>query len=506
MRLSTFPRGRRARAGGIALTAALMVLPIGLLAGLGIDFGRQYLAQAQMSQAVDAGALAGARVLGLRDPTADARMYFDANLHAPNPQMTVSSFTVTPSGDNSTLKVTAQGTLNTTFLRLAGAKWETLPIGATATSRRTTLGMELALVLDVTGSMAGNGGMAALKPAALDLLSILFGSKTSLDTLFVSIVPFTQNVNFGYDRTNWLVGGTLDPALYAPFHWRGCVEARRNGEDQTDTPPSAAPFTPFLYPSTRAQTAAGAFGLKSDKVTPVYGDADWGLTPTIVSAEVADLDDTDTTDPTLAYTNANERKGPNVGCGQPMAGLTNDRAALERIIKALQPTNRGGTMGNLGMQAGWMTLSPRWRGLWGTSRWGTTTPAGLPLDYPTPRGFMQKVIVIMTDGENNWYDYARPPAYDYTGYGRLPEGRLGTTNGPAATTEINKRMSTMCERIKANGIKVYTITLGTNSASQTLYRNCATAPAYYFNAPSAADLRGAFREIGSQLANLRLER
>jgi len=446
-------RGHRARAGSVALAGALMILPLSLLAGIGIDFGRAYIAQAQIAQAVDAAALAGARVLGVRDPTADAQMYFNANLHLPNDQLALTSFAVVPSADGSTLSVTATGTLKTSFLGLAGAKWQTLPIAATATSKRTTLGMELALVLDVTGSMAGNGGMAALKPAALDLLSILFGSKTTLDTLYVSVVPFTQNVNFGFDRTSYLVGGKLDTTLYAPFHWRGCVEARRNGEDQTDTPPAEAPFTPYLYPSTRAQTAAGAFGVDATYKANKFGDADWGSSPSIISSEKPDADDPDMTDPALAYTNANERKGPNVGCGQPIAGLTNDRAALTRIINALQPTNRGGTMGNLGMQAGWMTLSPRWRGLWGTSRWGTTTPGGLPLDYPTPRGFMQKVIVIMTDGQNEWYDYKRPPVYDYTGYGRLSDGRLGKTNA-AATVEINNRMSIMCERIKAAGIKV----------------------------------------------------
>jgi hypothetical protein len=43
------------------------------------------------------------------------------------------------------------------------------------------------------------------------------------------------------------------------------------------------------------------------------------------------------------------------------------------------------------------------------------------------------------------------------------------------------------------------------SCYTTLYRTCASGPGYYFHAPSAADLRTAFREIGSQLSNLLLE-
>jgi Flp pilus assembly protein TadG len=493
-------RGRKQQRGNIALAGALMLLPLSLLAGMAIDFGRAWVAQDQLTQAVDAAALAGARQLSVRDPGPEARQFFAANLRETD-DFIVDSLAVTPSADNQTLTVSASGRLATTFLALAGDQWRHLAIRAEAQSRRTTMGMEIALVLDVTGSMAGNA-MNQMKLAASDLVSILFGNRARLDTLYVSVVPYTSTVNFGPANTGWLQGGAA--AGFAPFRWRGCVEAREGGEDQTDTPPGQAPFRPFLYPSTRAQTAAAAFG--STSKGPVFGDADWGTSPAITSSETADADDGDSQDPAQMWVTGNERKGPNVGCGQPVAGLTNDRAALLRIIGQLQPSHRGGTMGNLGLQAGWMTISPRWRGLWGASQWGTATPAGLPLNYPGPRDSMTKVIVMMTDGDNTWFDYGRPPSFDYTGYGRLSEGRLGTTTGSTATTRINERMTALCRNIKAQGIVLYTITLGTAGATQSLYRNCATSPAHYFHAPSAAELRGSFQEIGSQLSNLRLER
>jgi Flp pilus assembly protein TadG len=498
--------GRRARRGNVALGAALMLMPMAILAGLGIDFGRAWLAQERLSQAVDAAALSGARVLGARDPAVDARMYFDANFTAGD-TMVLDRFSVSPDASGETLEVEASGHLRTSFLQLAGSRWGTLPVAATARARRTTMGMELALVLDVTGSMAGTP-MTQMRLAAADLVNILFGGKATLDTLYISVVPYTTSFNVGHTRTDWLQGGAGAVAGFAPFRWRGCVEARPGGEDQTDTPPSLVPFRPFLYPSTRSQTAANAFGTRvtAGVTGPVFGDADWGTSPAITSREAPDPDDTDSLDPRAAYTSGNNRKGPNVGCSQPIAGLTNDRDALLAIIAALQPTNRGGTMGNMGLQAGWLTLSPRWRGLWGTSPWGTTTPPGLPLDYPGERGFMTKVIVMMTDGDNAWFDYGRPPSPDYTGFGRLSEGRLGTTSSGAAAARINDRMLVMCSRIKAQGIRIYTITLGTSTATRSLYQSCASSPANYFHAPTAADLRGAFREIGTQLGNLRLER
>ncbi len=499
-------RGRgvlAARRGNVALAAALMIVPLALAAGLGIDFGRAWVAQERMSQAVDAAALAAARAMGSRDPVPEARMFFDANATAAG-ALQVSRFTVRPSADGETMTVEAEGRIRTTFLALAGNRWATLPVRASATARRTTIAMELALVLDVTGSMAGQR-ITQLRLAALDLVGILYGNAQTLDTLYISVVPYATAVNFGHTRTGWLENGVADTLAFAPFRWRGCVEARDHGEDLTDTPPTIRPFRPFLYPSTRALTAAGAFGVHPIN-GPIFGDADWGPWPVINSPLTPDRDDPDTLNPAQQFTPANARKGPNVGCGQPIAGLTNDRRAVETIIRALQPSFRGGTMGNLGLQAGWMTISPRWQGLWGTSPWGTVTPDGLPLDHGGPRGLVRKVIVMMTDGDNQWYDYARPPAFDYTAYGRLTDGRLGTTNGAQANARINQRMAAMCEAIKADGIRIYTITIGTNGTTRDLYRNCSSGPGHYFDAPTPSDLRTAFREVGTQLGNLRLER
>ena len=495
-------KARHWRRGNIALAGALMLVPLSLLAGMAIDFGRAWAAQDQLSQAVDAAALAGARQLGAGDPASEARQFFSANM-ASSDDVVVTSLTIAPAADNQTISVDASGRLATTFLALAGNDWQYLAVRASAQARRTTMGMELALVLDVSGLMAGTP-ISSMRRAASDLVNILFGSKPVHDSLFVSVVPYAATVNFGPTRSGWLQGGAATG--FAPFRWRGCVEARGNGEDLTDTPPAQAPFVPFRYPSTRAQTAAKQFGDDKKSGNPVFGDADWGTSPAIISDEAPDPDDTDSQDPAQMWTGGNARKGPNVGCGQPIAGLANDKAAIQRIIGLLQPTSRGGTMGNLGLQAGWMTLSPRWRGLWGSNAWGTTTPAGLPLDYRPSADGMAKVIVLMTQGDTEWFDHSRPPSFDYTAFGRVSEGRLGTASGNATPTRLNDRFDSLCTAIKARGITIYTIMLGKNRGGQNLYRQCATSTAHAFYAPTEAELRASFKEIGGQLANVRLER
>ncbi|WP_017667756.1 pilus assembly protein TadG-related protein [Sandarakinorhabdus sp. AAP62] len=493
---------QKARRGSIALAGALMLLPLSLLAGMAIDFGRAWAAQDQLAQAVDAAALAGVRQLGAGDHDREARQFFTANM-ANVDDVTVSSLSIAPAADNQTLTVSASAGIATTFLALAGDDWQQLTISATARARRSTMAMELALVLDVSGEMVGTP-ISSLRQSATELINILFGSKTVHDSLFVAVVPYAATVNFGPNRSSWLQGGAATG--FAPFRWRGCVEARPGGEDQTDTPPASAPFEPFRYPSTRAQTAVGAFGVDRKSGNPVFGDADWGTSPAIISSETPDPDDSDSQDPAQMWTDGTARKGPNVGCGQPIAGLSNDKTALLRIVSLLQATSRGGTMGHLGLQAGWMTISPRWRGLWGSNVWGTTTPAGLPLDYRPPGEGMAKVIVLMTSGETNWFDHSRPPSFDYTAFGRVAEDRLGTRSGNATPPRLNDRFASLCEAIKARGITIYTIMLGRNRGGQNLYRQCATSSAHAFYAPDASQLRASFTEIGGQLANVRLER
>ena len=61
------------------------------------------------------------------------------------------------------------------------------------------------------------------------------------------------------------------------------------------------------------------------------------------------------------------------------------------------PVHRGGTTGNLGLTWGWRTLSPQL-----ARPLGRRDTEHLPLDYRPP--FMEKVVVILTDGNNQFHD------------------------------------------------------------------------------------------------------
>lgn len=493
--MSLLRRLAAARRGGIAMLVALSSIPLAASLSLAVDLGLAYLVRSRLTTATDAAALAGTRSISAPTRDAEIRAWFWGNYGRLDPERNIGWLgteitgpTIAVEDGGMQVRVSVEARVPTVFMRLFGQ--DSLRVRVENVARRAELGMELALVLDITGSMASGNAIAALRAAATDLVNILYGNRETVPNFWVSIIPYVASVNLGPTRTAWLAAGSLDPNLYLNRAWAGCVEARHeNGHDGTDATPLQVPFRPYRWAST-----SGAY--------PVRGDNDW--TPSTI------------TEQNQATLPQNTAVGPNLGCGAPVLPLTASRSTVLSRINALQATFRGGTMANLGLQAGWFTLSPRWRGLWGD-------PV-LPNDYR--HELIQKVVVLMTDGENQWFDWdggapgrgpnpwADDTDADYTAYGRIRENRLGLSGAPStwrgatgrAATEINARMSRLCTAMKAEGITIYTVVfnLPAGSPAQALYQGCASRPDYYFNTPTQDALRAAFRSIGEQLANLRL--
>ncbi len=252
-----------------------------------------------MTAALDAAALNGAREITVSSRNVDIQNLFWANFRRSAPTSTtgmfgttITSFTITPL-DANTLSLSVAGTLPTTFMQLFGIA--TMPVGATNEVARATYGMELALVLDNTGSMAG-WPIQSVITSATDLVNILYGQNTNgtyndtVQNLFVSVVPFAAELNIGPTNAGWLAPGSdVSADAYPPKSpWMGCVMARvKTGDDFTDATPAQAPFTPFLYPSTY-------------KKYPVTGDDDW-IPSNVTDYQQASLPE-------------NTAVGPNLGC------------------------------------------------------------------------------------------------------------------------------------------------------------------------------------------------
>jgi Flp pilus assembly protein TadG len=484
-------RLRADRRGSTAVFVALGMVALIAAMGTAIDAGRGYLVKARLSQALDAAGLAGGRVVFSSSRDSDIRMFFKANFPTAYLDAKVSGPTISVDTDGGTIRLAATAIVPTTFMRLVGL--DSMTIKAQSTVQRTNRGMELVLVMDNTGSMAGSK-ITAMKNAATNLINILYGSNETQNNFWVGLVPYVATVNIGNSRTSWLTG--YSASAYSPGSWKGCVEARSSPyeENQAETLPSVKKWTPFLWVSTKGIQYKGSDGrvVKDRNGKALTGDNNW----------------TPITETTGA---GNDATGPDLGCGPAITPLQPNKSTVLTAISNMGPWSRGGTMANLGLAWAWRVLSPNWRGMW-----GSPTPSNLPLDYNT--AMIDKVVVMLTDGVNQWYDWeGHPPGCagisscklptdaDYTAYGRLSEKRLGTNNNGSATNVINSRMTTLCTAMKAKGIIIYTIVLQENdSSTQNLYKNCASKPQYFFNSPSASDLAAIFKQIATQLSNLRV--
>lgn len=193
--------------GNVAMMFGLAMVPITLAAGIGLDYARSSLVRQQMSDALDAAALAVGSTTGLTKDTAEAlaKKYFDANysgdLSNGKPSVTIGTGGFNSSGS---VKVDASYNLPTTLLKIMGKT--TIPVTTSATVVWGQSKLWVALVLDNSGSM-GTGDstgtkMDALKNASKQLLTILQNASSTAGDVKVSIVPFDRNVNVGTSNVN----------------------------------------------------------------------------------------------------------------------------------------------------------------------------------------------------------------------------------------------------------------------------------------------------------------
>lgn len=418
--------------------------------GLAVDAGRMQLVQTKLSGALDAAGLAAGATVNTTNINTEVNKYMAANFANGYLGSTLKNVSVTANANKSVFDLYATAEVPTTFMGVFG--FQATTVRADAQITRATKGMELVLVLDNTGSMGGSK-MTSLKSAANSLVNILFNSNSLGAPLWIGLVPFAQAVNIGTSRGPLMTNTAYTASKnWGTTSWMGCVDARFDtGRDVTDDPPSVERFNAYFWPND--------------------GNNSW----------------------TTTTTGLGMTRGPNKYCSQPVTPMTNNKTTLTTAINAM--TANGNTHINVGAVWGWRLISPRWRNLWG----GTMDANALPLNYNTKN--MNKAVVIMTDGENTHGNSSR------TAYWYLSNGKLGTTNGSNAVTQLNNRLSTVCAAMKAQNVYVYTIMFGTTTtANKTLLRNCATQPDFFFPTVTDAELQAAFSAIGDSLANLRVSK
>ena len=245
--------------GGVAIYFALALVAIIPMVGLGLDFNRSVNLRTSLNAAADAAALATAR-----DPDVNANNlqeraedFFLANMQG---QSVGTNYTVTatelPDGDGVHLDATA--TMATTLAGLFGIDHFT--VNAQSEAVYNTTKIELAMVLDNTGSMGNNGKIQTLKTASNDMIDLLLPAGQPTDGVKIGIVPFDIGVNVG-------TALAAKPWIWhsRPLsEWRGCVGPRDNNNDVNDSSATGSARIPAIYDDQTSCRVPPIMALNSD--------------------------------------------------------------------------------------------------------------------------------------------------------------------------------------------------------------------------------------------------
>ncbi len=519
---------------GVALVLFVIVMtPILILIAVAIDLSQFLVMKQQLQAAADAAALTIGKNPSLSDEqaTSQAQAYIAANYPAAKSIGTLTSVSVTRP-TNTTVNVTAQALMNTSFLQVAG--YNTLPVTVNSQTTIAQNKMEVVLVLDNTGSMnqtyGSMTGIAGLRSAATTLVNTLFTADPTGQYLQIAVVPFTAAVNVGtqYKTASWMdtkgVGKLTRENLNVPAgegliafasqlrnaSWGGCVRQRNEPYDLEDVAPtSAIPdtlFTPYFAPSEPQ-------GLYNSYLPD--GSFPRGTTQAQIQYDVTKYQN--------GVVQGQPNYGPNFVCAvQPIIPLTNDQAAIVAEINAMQAS--GATVIPAGLVWGWHVISP------------IVAPVLFPSNAYQPVSYTDtstiKVIILLTDGEADvqlTYNYQPPTGttngfdqsiYNAYGYGTgphlnilpLPGTLLGVQDQP--DYNLDQKEIALCNNIKAvtgaNGspgrILIYAIGFGSviDNSSLQILQQCATSASTYFYNPTSEELVTTFQNIAIGLNELRL--
>ncbi len=463
------PRGRSLRAGpsrfgadcsgNVAVLFGLSAVVLMLALGAAVDIGRWLHARDQTIAAMDAAVLAGGRALQVNSTdtagaVATAKKYYAENVKT---RLPVIDDTVTFSVTDGSTSLTASGSayIKTPFLQFGNI--DKLPLLNTSQTEYSKAelavggnggeNLEISIMLDVTGSMAGQK-LKDLKDAAEDLINIIVWDDQSKYTSKVALVPFSEDIRLpsstvlnkargtGLASSKTITTGSGYSRQSTVYYLSDCVVERTGSQKYADALPKSGQYVMAHY----TQSSTG---------------------------------------------NGNNKKGVcTIPSGSEAMPLSSDKNALVAKVEGLSAS--GGTAGHLGTAWAWYMLSPNWSSLWSAS--------SQPQAYGTDN--LRKIAILMTDGEYN-------TQYDSNGINTDQSGA-----SPANGTSTNQARA-LCAAMKAKDITIYTVGFdlgGHNSESyQTLYQ-CASDPKKFYSADDGEQLKQAFRDIAIKLSSLYLSK
>ena len=477
-----------------------------MVVGFGVDLTNASRVKMALQDATDEAAISLARGESTIPDSAiasTAKSYVMASYNN-TPNITVTNATIDRTSVIATID--DQAVVPAYFSQLIGMS----SITVNAHSVAQGVKIEVGLVLDTSGSMndsLGSGGtkISALRTAVSDFLDTMFGGQSASQRVSIGIVPFAASVRVlpaGSAPPSWMdsTGAQGDP--YADFssskynrfqlfsqmgqQWGGCVMTRPPPYDITDDTPTSNPHTQFLpwFAPDEPDTTLGwgSTAYENNYVSDTGGTC---------SGTTSGKSDLWREQRNCKYKNATPAYGlgPNYLCNSnAITPLTNTLTTLKSAANALSAN--GNTNLLEGLMWGWRVLSP-----------GAPFTEGKPYGAPDNR----KVIIMMTDGVNNYGGANNMNDSSYFTYGFARNALLGqaTTDNSALDAMLDAKYLQACANAKAAGVVIYTIGFGSD-VDANLLRSCATQPSYFYAPQNSSDLDPVFQQIAQSINNLRL--
>lgn len=474
--LRRFARDRR---GVTALTFALSAMLLLAVVFAAIDAARFSAARVELQDTLDSAIIAA----GVTNATDSATLnkvggaYMTGQLKA-SPNLLNARATFTP-GTKSVSGV-ATADVDPVFMDLFTHSLIHLEVHSEV-MRGQDQTLELAMVLDTTGSMAGTK-ITTLKTAATSLITKVMNGNTNGEAK-IGVVPFAQYVNMGVASRNetWAnvpadsTVTTSTPKTTTP----SCVKSTTctgtqtydcsTSNDGVYTPKTCTKkigCTNVMYSPCPGPTTTMVTTTTTTKFSGCYGSPSY-------PQNVRDSD--------LG------RKYPgmmNKTCSAQVTPLTTNVTTLKAAIAAVSAS--GNTYIPAGLAWGFNMLSPQ-----------TPLTDAAAYDTKGPNRKPRKVLLLMTDGANT--KLMRPANNgDHEG---SPAAGARAVQADTWTTEL-------CTNIKAQKIEVYAVAfdIGTDTVSRELVRKCATDDAHFYDASDSTELIAAFDAIGASLQALHISK
>jgi len=438
--------------GNIAMLFGIALVPILTFVGAAIDYSRATAARTSMQAALDSTALMLAKDLTDGTITSSqistkAQAYFTALFNNKEAQSVTVSATYTQSSGTtgSTIQVTGSGNIPTDFMKVAG--FPTIGFNTSSTSAWGANLLRVALVLDNTGSMNSSNKIGALKTASKSLVTQLSALSKNNGDVYISVVPFEIDVNVGTSNVNasWLRWDTWDPSnyQYSNSPWDTWCN---NGYWLTMAQCKGRNYTWNHTPITSDKSKWNGCVTDRDQNYDVSATAPSSLSTQFVA-------DQDQSCPVA-----------------PILPLTYNWNAVNATIDSM--TAQGATNQTIGLQWGWLSLLQQ-------------SPLNAPSEDSTK--VYKHIIILFTDGLNTgdrWYG-------DFS----------------SQSSQVDARMKTMCDNVKATGVTIYTVQIDTDGAGQSaVLPYCASASNDFFMLTDPSQIAAAFAQIGTSITKLRVAR